>query len=59
MAPPDVIDYVVVHEIAHLRESNHNEEFWSLVAEHDPDYEEHAEWLEEHSVRLIFSDDDL
>jgi predicted metal-dependent hydrolase len=59
MAPPEVIDYVVVHEVAHLREANHNDEFWSLVAEHDPDYEEHARWLEDNSARLIFSDDDL
>jgi hypothetical protein len=32
---------------------------WSLLAEYDPDYEEHAEWLKENSVRLIFSDSDL
>ncbi len=59
MAPPEVADYVVVHEIAHLREANHDDEFWALVAEHDPDYEDHAEWLERNSVRLIFSDSDL
>lgn len=59
MAPPKVVDYVVVHELAHLRESNHDDAFWSLVADHDPDYEAHAEWLEEHSTRLIFSESDL
>ncbi|ACV10289.1 protein of unknown function DUF45 [Halorhabdus utahensis DSM 12940] len=59
MAPPEVIDYVVVHELAHLREPNHTDMFWSLVAEHDPRYEEHAEWLEEHSARLVFSREDL
>lgn len=59
MAPPDVVDYVVVHELAHLRETNHDSSFWSLVAEHDPDYESHAGWLAENSTRLIFSDDDL
>jgi len=59
MAPPEVVDYIIVHELAHLRESNHNDAFWSLVAEHDPDYESHAQWLEEHSTRLIFSEADL
>ncbi|RQG93082.1 M48 family peptidase [Natrarchaeobius halalkaliphilus] len=59
MAPQDVIDYIVVHELAHLRESNHSEEFWSLVAEHDPEYKKHAEWLEANSTQLIFSKEDL
>lgn len=59
MAPPDVVDYVIIHELAHLRESNHTDAFWSLVAEHDPDYQEHAERLEEHSTRLIFSEEDI
>jgi predicted metal-dependent hydrolase len=59
MAPPEVVDYIIVHELAHLCESNHNDAFWSLVADYDPDYETHAEWLEEHSTRLIFSKADL
>lgn len=59
MAPPEIVDYIVVHELAHLRESNHTDAFWSLVAEYDPEYEAHAQWLEEHSTRLIFSDADL
>lgn len=59
MAPPDIVDYIVIHELAHLREQNHTDEFWSLVAKHDPDYESHAEWLSKNSTRLIFTDDDL
>lgn len=59
MAPPEVIDYVVVHELAHLREPNHTDSFWSLVAEQIPKWETHADWLEEHSTRLVFSADDL
>lgn len=59
MAPPDVIDYVVVHELAHLREQNHTPRFWGIVEEYDPEYSEHAECLEEHSSRLIFCRDDL
>jgi len=59
MAPPDVLDYVVVHELAHLREQNHTSEFWRLVGEYIPDYERRAQWLNEHSVSLIFTEDDL
>jgi predicted metal-dependent hydrolase len=59
MAPPEIADYVVIHELAHLREGNHTQAFWSLVSEHDADYQEHATWLDENSTRLIFSDDDL
>jgi len=59
MAPLEIIDYIVVHELAHLREPNHTDAFWSLVSEYDPDYEDHARWLERHSVKLIFSKKDL
>jgi len=59
MAPPEIVEYVVVHELAHLRESNHGEEFWSLVAEYDPEYESHSAWLTENSTQLIFTEDDL
>lgn len=59
MAPPQVVDYIIIHELAHLRESNHGSEFWSLVAEFDPEYEAHAEWLSENSSRLIFTEADL
>jgi len=59
MAPREIVDYIVIHELAHLRESNHTDSFWSLVAEHDPAYESHATWLEENSTQLIFSHDDL
>ncbi|ESP88374.1 M48 family metallopeptidase [Candidatus Halobonum tyrrellensis] len=59
MAPDDVIDYVVVHELAHLREKNHTRRFWNLVQKHDPKYEEHVDWLTENSVQLIFTEDDL
>jgi predicted metal-dependent hydrolase len=59
MAPIEVVDYIIVHELAHLLESNHNDAFWSLVSEYDPDYESHANWLKQNSTQLIFSEDDL
>lgn len=59
MAPPEILEYVVVHELAHLEEANHTDAFWSLVGEFDPDYRDHAEWLERNSTELIFSEEDL
>lgn len=59
MAPPKIADYVVIHELAHLQEANHGDEFWALVADHDREYESHVQWLDEHSTQLIFSEDDL
>ncbi|WP_049922584.1 M48 family metallopeptidase [Halopiger djelfimassiliensis] len=59
MAPPDVVDYLVVHELAHLIEQHHGREFWQLVGEHSPNYKEKAEWLERNSAKLVFSEEDV
>jgi len=59
MAPPDVVDYLVVHELAHLTEQHHGREFWQFVGEHVPNYKEKAEWLEQNSTNLIFTKSDL
>ena len=59
MTPPDVADYLVVHELAHLTEQHHGRDFWQLVGEHIPDYKEKAGWLEENSTNLIFTKSDL
>jgi hypothetical protein len=48
MAPPQVIDYVVVHELMHIREKNHSSKFWRLVIETMPDSMAHRRWLREH-----------
>jgi len=44
-APPDVIDYIIIHELMHLIEFDHSRQFWQLVKEADPDYKKHREWL--------------
>ena len=45
MAPHSVIDYVVIHELAHIKEKNHSNRFWNLVEEIVPDYGTHRKWL--------------
>ncbi len=52
MAPPDVIDYVVVHELAHLVEMNHSRRFWERVGRILPDYTARRKWLRENEHRL-------
>lgn len=53
LVPPDVLDYVVVHELCHLRELNHSPRFWALVESVLPDYRLRRKWLEEHGKELI------
>ena len=59
MAPEEIVDYVIIHELAHLEIPDHSEAFWALVAEYDPAYQAHADWLEENSSQLVFSEEDL
>ena len=50
--PPDVTDYVIIHELCHIREMNHSAAFWSLVAQYDPLYKAHRLWLREHAALM-------
>ena len=52
MAPIEVIDYVVVHELSHLVHQNHSEKFWHKVSSILPDYKEKEKWLKENQGRL-------
>ena len=47
MAPPAVIDYVVVHELMHIKEKNHSAGFWRLVESAIPQYKLHRRWLKD------------
>ncbi len=52
MTPEQVIEYVVIHELAHLRQMNHSPRFWQIVERHCPGWREHRKWLREHSQEL-------
>jgi predicted metal-dependent hydrolase len=53
-APIEVIDYILIHELAHLKHMNHSEEFWALVAAYCPDFEQSEKWLKENQSALDF-----
>jgi hypothetical protein len=48
MATPGAIDYVIVHELMHIRQKNHSSKFWHLVVEAMPQYATHRRWLRDH-----------
>ena len=52
MAPPDVLDYVVVHEMCHMEHKNHSKNFWNRVSSIMIDYKEKRNWLKEHGGKL-------
>ena len=51
-APTPVLHYLVAHELCHLREMNHGEKFWKLVATIAPDYKAARKWLKEEGYKL-------
>ena len=53
MAPPEVLDYVVVHELCHRLEMNHSPRFWNQVEKVLPGYKKERRWLKEHGNRLM------
>ena len=53
LAPPEVRDYVIVHELCHRLEMNHSPRFWAEVARVMPDYRDRLKWLKTHGSELM------
>lgn len=53
-APQEVFDYLCIHELAHLVEQNHSEQFWAMVEKAMPDYKEKEKWLKENGRGCTF-----
>ena len=53
LAPPEVMEYVVVHELCHIKERNHSARFWQLVAAHLPEYQKQRNWLRQNGMSLM------
>lgn len=53
MAPPEVLEYVVIHEVCHLAHPNHGIQFWSMVEKLCKEYRVYARWLKRHSNLLL------
>lgn len=54
LAPPAVMDYVLIHELAHLIHHNHSKSFWNEVKRAMPDFREHEKWLKENHEATDF-----
>lgn len=52
LAPMTVIDYIIVHELAHLRRKDHSPQFWKIVESVIPDYDEKRSWLRSNGANL-------
>lgn len=52
LAPPEILDYVIIHELAHTVELNHSKSFWNLVEKVMPNYREYRNWLRKNGDSL-------
>ncbi len=52
LAPAEILDYVIEHEVAHLDVSDHSDRFWALLGARAPDYPDHERWLRRHGHAL-------
>jgi predicted metal-dependent hydrolase len=52
LAPPEILDYVVEHEVCHLEVMDHSPRFWRLLASRSPRWREHSAWLKRYGSTL-------
>ena len=55
MFPPCIIDYIIIHELAHLVVMGHSKVYWDVVTAHCPDWRDHRKWLRQHEGYLSIS----
>ena len=53
MTPKRVIDYIIIHELCHLKVKEHSRTFWNLVAKYDKDYSKKEKWLTENHMKIL------
>ncbi|HEY5319125.1 MAG TPA: SprT family zinc-dependent metalloprotease, partial [Solirubrobacteraceae bacterium] len=53
LAPEEVLDYVIWHEVCHLKVMDHSPRFWALLSKRCPDYRDHQRWLRRHGTTLV------
>ncbi len=53
LAPTEILDYVVVHELCHRKEMNHSKAFWTEVEKVLPDYRQSVQWLKENGNQIV------
>lgn len=53
MAPPEVVDYVIIHELCHILHHNHSKDFWLAVASFCPNYRDRSDWLKQYGFSLL------
>ena len=53
MAPPEVLDYVAAHEVAHLAEMNHSARYWAVCERLCPEYRVHRRWLKQRGAEIM------
>jgi len=52
MAPVSVLDYIIIHEMVHLKHPNHSTDFWNELDKKMPDFREHENWLKSNGIKL-------
>ena len=53
LAPPEILDYVIEHEVCHLEVMDHSPRFWALLESRVPDWRAHAAWLRRYGSTLV------
>ena len=52
-APTDIIDYIIIHELCHLKIKEHSHHYWDLVRKYVPDYQDKEDWLRANAAMLL------